>query len=72
MSTYKLWSGKEPPLSTLYCFGTVGYAYLPKANCKGKLDNRSTKVLLVGYGEMNGKKAYKGALDTTTKRHYTS
>jgi hypothetical protein len=27
-------------------------------NCKGKLDNRSTKVLLVGYGEIDDKKAY--------------
>jgi hypothetical protein len=59
ISTYKLWSGKELPLSTLYCFGTEGYVYLPKANHKGKLDNRSTKVLLVGYGEMDGKRAYK-------------
>jgi hypothetical protein len=61
VSTWKLWSGKEPPLNLLQRFCTVGYAYIPKATQNGKLDQQSNMVILLGYGEVDSKKAYKSS-----------
>jgi hypothetical protein len=51
----EIWSRRRPSLHGIHEFGTITYAYKPKALCK-KLDNKSEKCVLLGYTV--GTKAY--------------
>lgn len=63
-TSYEIWTKKKPTLEHLRVFGSVGYTHIPKQLTK-KLDDRSKKVLLVGYQGDSG--MYKVYCPTTKK-----
>lgn len=54
----------KPNVNHLRIFGCVAYAHIPK-QCRRKLDNKSKKLVLVGYSDES--KAYR-LLDVTTNQ----
>uniref|UniRef100_A0A803LBQ0 Reverse transcriptase Ty1/copia-type domain-containing protein n=1 Tax=Chenopodium quinoa TaxID=63459 RepID=A0A803LBQ0_CHEQI len=52
------WSGWKPSVSHLRVFGSVAYAQVPK-QLRSKLDDRSEKLLFIGYDENEKSKGYK-------------
>jgi len=58
------WSGYKPTVAHLKVFGSVAYAHVPKEK-RIKLDDRSTKLVFVGYDERS--KAYR-LLDPTNNK----
>jgi hypothetical protein len=62
-TSYKAWHGRKPVVSHLCVFGCLAFA--KELNHVGKLDNRSTLGVFIGYAE--GVKAYR-ILDLVTQR----
>ena len=60
---YEAWHGRKPAVSHLRVFGCL--AFVKELNHVGKLDDRSTPGVFIGYAE--GAKAYR-VLDPTTRR----
>nr|CCI55340.1 PH01B019A14.9 [Phyllostachys edulis] len=60
---YEAWHGRKPAVSHLRVFGCL--AFVKELNHVGKLDDRSTPGVFIGYTE--GAKAYR-VLDPTTRR----
>lgn len=44
-----LWYGHRPDISKIRIFGSIVYLHKPKQISKGKFDNKSRKLFLVGY-----------------------
>ena len=51
MTPYEAWTGKRPDVSHLRVFGCDAYGLIPKDE-REKLDAKSRKCILVGYGEV--------------------
>ena len=64
---YEAWHGRTPAVGHLRTFGCLAYA--KELNHVGKLDDRSTPGVFIGYAE--GAKAYR-ILDPTTRRVRTA
>jgi hypothetical protein len=60
---YEAWHGRKPAVSHLRVFGCL--AFVKELNHVGKLDDRSTPGVFIGYAE--GAKAYR-VLDPATRR----
>jgi hypothetical protein len=60
---YEAWHGRKPVVSHLCVFGCL--TFVKELNHIGKLDDRSTPGVFIGYAE--GAKAYR-VLDPTTRR----
>lgn len=65
---YEVWHGKKPAVHYLRVFGCIAYVKNTRPGLK-KLDDRSTKMVFIGYEE--GSKAYR-VYDPLTKRVYAS
>lgn len=52
MTPYELWFKQKPNLEHIRIFGSVGYVHIPKEKRK-KLDQKSSKMMLVGYEQEN-------------------
>jgi hypothetical protein len=63
MTPYEAWHGRKPAVSHLWVFGCL--TFTKEIGHIGKLDNRSTPVVFIGYEE--GSKAYH-ILDLGTQR----
>ena len=50
ITPFDSWKKKRPSVSHLRVFGCKAYAHVPKYLC-GKLDSKTRKCILVGYGE---------------------
>lgn len=50
VTPYEAWTGEKPDVSHLRVFGCDAYAHIPKDE-RRKLDAKSRKCILVGYGE---------------------
>jgi hypothetical protein len=61
--SYEAWHGRKPAVSYLRVFGCL--SFVKELNNIGKLDDRSTPAVFIGYAE--GAKAY-SVLDPTTRR----
>ncbi|CAI7871187.1 unnamed protein product, partial [Closterium sp. NIES-53] len=54
----ELWTGAHPDVSHLRIFGSPVSVLIPPQR-RSKLDNRSTAGIMVGYGHLDGTKAYR-------------
>lgn len=70
-SPYEMATGDKPPLSVLRPFGCTAYANIPFPIQKTKIGARAIKGVMVGYGEVDGKKGYR-IYDPAAKRIITS
>jgi hypothetical protein len=67
MTSYEAWHGRKPAVSHLWVFGCL--AFTKELGHIGKLDDRSTLGVFIGYTE--GSKAYR-ILDPGTLRVHTA
>ena len=65
---YEAWYGVKPAVHFLRVFGCVAHVKVTKPNA-GKLDDRSRKMVLIGYEE--GSKAYRVFDPTANHVHIT-
>ena len=49
MVPYEAWTGQKPDVSHLQIFGLIGWAYVPKPVCDGKLQSQAVKVRMLGW-----------------------
>ena len=66
-TSYEAWHGRKPVVSHLRVFGSLAFA--KELNHVGKLDDRSTPGVFIGYAE--GVKAYR-ILDPAIQRVHIS
>ena len=64
---YEAWHGRKPTVSYLHVFGCL--AFVKELNHVGKLDDRSSPGVFIGYAE--GAKAYR-VLDPVTRRMHVA
>ena len=51
MTSHEAWYGNKPGVEHLRVFGSTAYMNIPK-EYKGKLDSKTSKCVLVGYGSV--------------------
>jgi len=49
MVPYEAWTRQKPDVSHLQIFGLIGWAYVPKPVCDGKLQSQAVKVRMLGW-----------------------